>query len=114
MAIDDVDDGNQRLESLRVGVLGPVRAWLSGRELPIGPPRQQAVLGMLAMRANRVVSRDELVDAVWGQRAPASAEGGVHTYVAGLRRVLEPGRSDLGLGGEGESRTEPHNHGQER
>ncbi len=51
---------------------------------------------MLAMRANRVVSRDELVDAVWGQQAPASAEGGVHTYVAGLRRVLEPGRSRRG------------------
>jgi len=101
MAIDDVDDGSQRLESqclesLRVGVLGPVRAWLSGRELPTGPPRQQAVLGMLTMRANRVVSRDELVDAVWGQQAPASAEGGVHTYVAGLRRVLEPGRSRRG------------------
>ncbi len=111
MAIDDVDDGSQyleslrleslrleslRLESLRVGVLGPVRACLSGRELPTGPPRQQAVLGMLAMRANRTVSRDELVDAVWGQDAPASAEGGVHTYVAGLRRVLEPRRSRRG------------------
>jgi DNA-binding SARP family transcriptional activator len=81
---------------LRVGVLGPVRAWLADQELPPGPPRQQAVLGMLAMRANRVVSRDELVDAVWGQKAPASAEGGVHTYVAGLRRVLEPGRSRRG------------------
>jgi DNA-binding SARP family transcriptional activator len=92
MANDDADAEGQ----LRVGVLGPVRAWLAGQELPPGPPRQQAVLGMLAMRANRVVSRDELVDAVWGQRAPASAEGGVHTYVAGLRRVLEPGRSRRG------------------
>src|SRR6201995_3631540 len=92
MANDDVDAEGQ----LRVGVLGPVRAWLAARELPPGPPRQQAVLGMLAMRANRVVSRDELVDAVWGQRAPASAEGVVHTYVAGLRRVLEPGRSRRG------------------
>ena len=101
MAIDDVDGGSQRLgsqrlESLRVGFLGPARAWLSGQELPIGPPRQQAVLCMLAMRTNRVVSRDELVDAVWGQQAPASAEGGVHTYVAGLRRILEPGRSRRG------------------
>ena len=96
MAIDDVDGGSQLPESLRVGVLGPVRAWLSHRELPPGPPRQQAVLGMLAMRADRVVSRDELVDAVWGQQAPASAEGGVHTYVAGLRRLLEPGRSRRG------------------
>jgi DNA-binding SARP family transcriptional activator len=92
MANDDADGASQ----LRVGVLGPVRAWLAGQELPAGPPRQQAVLGMLAMRANRVVSRDELVDAVWGQHAPASAEGGVHTYVAGLRRVLEPGRSRRG------------------
>jgi len=96
MAIDDVEGDAQHPGSLRVGVLGPVRAWLSGRELPVGPPRQQAVLGMLAMRANRVVSRDELVDAVWGQQAPASAEGGVHTYVAGLRRVLEPNRSRRG------------------
>src|SRR6201996_9009724 len=92
MANDDADGGSQ----LRVGVLGPGRAWLPTRDLPPAPPRQQAVLGMLAMRANRVVSRDELVDAVWGQQAPASAEGGVHTYVAGLRRVLEPGRSRRG------------------
>ena len=47
---------------------------------------------MLASRANRVVSRGELVDAVWGDDPPASAEGGVYTYVAGLRRVLEPDR----------------------
>jgi DNA-binding SARP family transcriptional activator len=51
------------------------------------------VLGVLASRANRVVSRSELVDAVWGDDPPASAEGGVYTYVAGLRRVLEPDRS---------------------
>src|ERR1700690_639963 len=92
MAKDDVDAGGE----LRVGVLGPVRAWLDGEGLPTGPPRQQALLGMLAMRAGRVVSRDELVDAVGGQQAPASAEGGVHTYVAGLRRLLEPGRSRRG------------------
>ena len=97
MAIDDAEDGSQP-PVLRVGVLGPVRAWLAERELPPGPPRQQAVLGVLAMRPNRVVSRDELVDAVWGQDAPATAEGGVHTYVAGLRRVLEPGRSRRGPG----------------
>jgi DNA-binding SARP family transcriptional activator/tetratricopeptide (TPR) repeat protein len=57
-----------------------------------GQPRQLAVLGMLAMRANRVVSRGDLIDAVWGEDPPASAEGGVYTYVAGLRRVFEPNR----------------------
>ena len=83
---------------LRVGVLGPVTAWYGDQELHVGQPRQQAVLGILAMRANRVISRGELVDAVWGQDPPASAEGGIYTYVAGLRRVIEPNRSLRGPG----------------
>ena len=77
---------------LRVGVLGPVTVWRDGREQAAGQPRQLAVLGVLATRANRVVSRGELVDAVWGDQPPASAEGGIYTYVAGLRRVIEPDR----------------------
>src|SRR5579859_4774912 len=83
---------------LRVGVLGPVCAWRaaedegSEEELSLGQPRQLAVLGLLAVRANHVVSRAEFIDAVWGDQPPASAEGGVYTYIAGLRRVLEPGR----------------------
>jgi DNA-binding SARP family transcriptional activator/Tfp pilus assembly protein PilF len=77
---------------LRVGVLGPVTAWRDESEIDAGQPRQLAVLGMLATRANRVVSRGELVDAVWGEQPPATAEGGIYTYVAGLRRVLEPDR----------------------
>jgi DNA-binding SARP family transcriptional activator/tetratricopeptide (TPR) repeat protein len=50
------------------------------------------------MRANRVISRSELVDAVWGQEPPVSAEGGIYTYVAGLRRIFEPNRSLRGPG----------------
>ena len=84
--------------ALRVGVLGPVTAWYGDQELTVGQPRQQAVLGILAMRANRVISRGELVDAVWGQDPPASAEGGIYTYVAGLRRIIEPNRSLRGPG----------------
>jgi len=83
---------------LRVGVLGPVTVWNGSEELRVGQPRQQAVLGILAMRANRVISRGELVDAVWGQDPPASAEGGIYTYVAGLRRIIEPARSARGPG----------------
>jgi len=83
---------------LRVGVLGPVTVWREGHELEAGQPRQLAVLGVLASRANRVVSRGELVDAVWGDEPPASAENGIYTYVAGLRRVLEPGWRDRGPG----------------
>ncbi|MGH3293213.1 MAG: BTAD domain-containing putative transcriptional regulator, partial [Trebonia sp.] len=77
---------------LRVGVLGPVTVWRDGHEIMAGQPRQLAVLGLLATRANRVVSRGELVDAVWGHQPPATVDSGIYTYVAGLRRVLEPDR----------------------
>ena len=77
---------------LRVGVLGPVTVWRDGHEVMAGQPRQLAVLGVLASRANQVVSRGELVDAVWGDQPPATVDNGIYTYVAGLRRVLEPDR----------------------
>jgi DNA-binding SARP family transcriptional activator len=83
---------------LRVEVLGQVRAWL-GDEVALGPARQRAVFAMLAARAGRPVSRGELVDGVWGDAAPASAAGNVHTYISGLRRTLDPGRSRWTAGG---------------
>ncbi|WP_198047054.1 BTAD domain-containing putative transcriptional regulator [Kutzneria sp. 744] len=83
------------LGRLRIGLLGPVRAWLDDAEVAVGPPRQQALLAVLATNANQVISRSELIDAIWGTEPPASAVGSVHTYVAGLRRALEPARKSF-------------------
>lgn len=85
-------------ESLCLAVLGPMRAWRHGDEITLGPPKQRAVLGLLASRVNDVVGFEEIIDAVWGSDVPPTAANGVHTYVAGLRRVLEPGRSRRELG----------------
>lgn len=60
----------------------------AGEEVGLGPGRQRAVFVVLAMRAGQAVSRAELVEAVWGRSAPASADGSVYTYVSGLRRAL--------------------------
>jgi DNA-binding SARP family transcriptional activator len=78
---------------LRVRLLGPVRAWRGDQEVALGTPRRRAVLGQLAIRANRVVSRDELIDGIWGDAPPASAVNALHGYVSGLRAVLEPHRA---------------------
>jgi DNA-binding SARP family transcriptional activator len=80
--------------TLRVALLGLVRGWTGDRELELGAPMQRALFGLLALSPNRMVSRSELVQALWGEQAPASAEGSVHTYVAGLRRALEPNRTN--------------------
>ncbi|HZF89908.1 AfsR/SARP family transcriptional regulator [Streptomyces sp.] len=77
---------------LCIQLLGPVRAWRNGVEVALGPPKQRAVLGVLASRANDVVGVDAIVDALWGSDIPQTAANGVHTYVGGLRRALEPGR----------------------
>jgi DNA-binding SARP family transcriptional activator len=78
---------------------------VDGHELALGPPLQRAVFAVLAVRANQVVYSSELIDAVWGDRLPGSPQGGVHTYVAGLRRVLDPDRARRASGRYLESRS---------
>jgi DNA-binding SARP family transcriptional activator len=85
-----------RVDTLRVELLGPVRAWYGGRELDLGPPRRQAVLAVLALRAGGPVSRNELIDAVWGESPPASAVNNLHIYIGALRRALGGGRAAAG------------------
>jgi DNA-binding SARP family transcriptional activator/tetratricopeptide (TPR) repeat protein len=77
---------------VRVEVLGAVRAWRQEHELALGHPRQRALLAMLAVHADRPVGRDELIDGIWGSAPPVTAANCVHSYVARLRLVLEPGR----------------------
>ncbi|MGL4175653.1 MAG: BTAD domain-containing putative transcriptional regulator [Dermatophilaceae bacterium] len=73
---------------LLVEVLGSLRAFVGGREIDLGPPKQRAVFALLAMRRASVVPRDEIVDLVWSEEPPLTARGSVHTYVSGLRRAL--------------------------
>ncbi len=83
---------------LLVQLLGPVRAWRGHRELELGGPQRQAVLGLLALRASRAVARSELIDGIWGEDPPPSAVNALHVHVAGLRRALEPNRASRAPG----------------
>ncbi|MGW0804937.1 BTAD domain-containing putative transcriptional regulator [Nonomuraea sp. NPDC002799] len=79
-------------EGIFIRLLGPVTVSREGKNFDLGPPRQQAVMAVLASPPGRVVPLSQLVDALWGDRPPSSAEQSIYTYIAGLRRVLEPGR----------------------
>ena len=74
------------------GILGPLEVLRSGRAVPLGGPRQRAVLAVLLLQANRVVSADRLVEDVWAGHAPEASVTSLQTYVFHLRRALEPGR----------------------
>jgi DNA-binding SARP family transcriptional activator len=88
---------------LRVETLGPLRAFVGERELVLGPPKQRAVFAVLALSRNNAVSRDDLIDAVWGESPPATATGNLHTYMSGLRRALDRLGGALGSSGSGYS-----------
>lgn len=84
-------------QKLRVELLGPVRAWVSGGEVDLGGGMAKAVFAALALQRGRSVPRAALVAALWAGQPPASADGLISTYVAGLRRAIEPGRSGGGF-----------------
>ena len=76
-------------------ILGPIEAWSGGRQLATGGARQVAVLGFLLLHANRAVSSDALIDAVWGPARPAS-DNRLSMAVGRLRRSLAPLDSPAG------------------
>ncbi|MFH8467179.1 BTAD domain-containing putative transcriptional regulator [Streptomyces sp. NPDC017991] len=86
------------LPALRLSVLGPVRGWLAGTELDLGPPQQRATLAVLLVRAKRPVPVGDIVDVLWGQDAPPSAANVIHRHVGMLRRLFEPGLSNRAEG----------------
>ncbi len=73
-------------------VLGPLEVLDGDRPVAGGGVKERRVLALLLARVNSAVSVDALVDAVWGDRAPRTADRTVHAYVARLRRTLEPRR----------------------
>lgn len=69
-------------------VLGPLEVSEHGRPIPLGGLRQRAVLAHLLVRANTVVSTDQLIDYVWGDGAPDGARNALQSYVSRLRSAL--------------------------
>src|SRR5689334_24315215 len=95
MAADAVAGAAERAE---FGILGPLEVLRSGRAVPLGGPRQRAVLAVLLLQPNRAVTVDRLVEDMWAGHAPQASVTSLQTYVFHLRRALEPGRPRGGAG----------------
>ncbi|MGC0418832.1 BTAD domain-containing putative transcriptional regulator, partial [Embleya sp. AB8] len=73
-------------------VLGPFEADVADVTVPLGGPRQRAVLALLVAARGRVVSIDRMIEDLWRGEPPAQAITSLQAYVSNLRRLLEPGR----------------------
>ena len=69
-------------------ILGPLELVAGDRLVALGGAKQRALLAVLLLHLNEVVPSGRLIDAVWGERAPATAVKSVQVYVSGLRRAL--------------------------
>jgi DNA-binding SARP family transcriptional activator len=70
-------------------LLGPLEAvGDDGEPLALGGQKQRAVLALLLLRANHVVSKDFLIDAVWGEEPPPAAVPSLQNFISSFRRLL--------------------------
>jgi DNA-binding SARP family transcriptional activator/DNA-binding beta-propeller fold protein YncE len=79
-------------------LLGPFEVSDQGRPVPVGAGKRRALLALLLLHANEVVSAERLIDELWGERPPATSAKSVQVYVSQLRREL--GAHGAGANGE--------------
>jgi DNA-binding SARP family transcriptional activator len=70
-------------------ILGPLELSADGRVLPLGSPKQRALLGLLLVHTNETLSRDRLIEELWAETPPATVESALHVYLSRLRRLLD-------------------------
>jgi DNA-binding SARP family transcriptional activator len=76
---------------LEYRILGPLEVRRGTDVVPVAGGNQRKVLLALVLAPNRSVSREHLIDALWGERLPARAKNALQVHVSGLRDVLEVG-----------------------
>jgi YVTN family beta-propeller protein len=73
-------------------ILGSIEVIEEERSLPLGGPKQRALLALLLLDANEAVTRDRLVEGIWGDQPPESSDATLDSYVSRLRKLLGPDR----------------------
>src|ERR1700761_3506818 len=73
---------------LELDLLGPLEMSVDGVLVPLGTPKQRAVLAMLLMNRNSPVGVDRLITALWEGWPPSGGRASIHSYVSNLRKLL--------------------------
>ena len=82
--------------SLRFEILGPLHVARAESRVEVGSTQRQVVLAALLLRGGRPFAREQMIDAIWGEPAPAYALNLLQKHVSMLRRALEPDHAPRG------------------
>src|SRR4051794_29096124 len=81
-------------------ILGPLRVTNGDeREITLGGAKPAALLAMLVLRSNEVISADRLIEDLWDGQPPATAAKTLQVHISRLRRALGEGAIATGRGG---------------
>ncbi|MFJ4876172.1 BTAD domain-containing putative transcriptional regulator [Streptomyces sp. NPDC088745] len=82
---------------MRISILGPLQVRDETMEIRIPGEKLRAILAVLALSPGHPVSRNSLIDELWGEEPPSNAENSLHGHIARLRRVLSAhsGKPDM-------------------
>jgi DNA-binding SARP family transcriptional activator len=69
-------------------ILGPLEVEDDGRVLKLGGAKQRGLLALLLLHANETVSRDRLIDELWGDQPPETVSTALQVHISQLRKVL--------------------------
>jgi DNA-binding SARP family transcriptional activator/WD40 repeat protein len=86
-----IDQGGQRLE---FRLLGPLEVWRNGEPIPLGGERQRALLALLLLHANELVTTERLVDQLFGGDESDGTVNALRVAVSRLRRLLDDGEDN--------------------
>jgi len=73
-------------------ILGPLEVVENGRTLRLGSRKQRALLALFVLHADKVVSRDRLIDDLWHGDPPAAAETTLRSHISRLRAAVGASR----------------------
>ena len=87
------------MAAMEFRILGPLEVIGPNGPIEIGSGRQRAILALLVLRIGETVSGNQLIDEVWGDDPPPSAQHALEVHVSGLRRALGTDRIETQPGG---------------
>ena len=76
-------------------ILGPLEVWAGDRQLSLRGTKQRALLVVLLLHANEVVSTDRLIDLLWGDEPPEAGGTALRVRVSQLRKALGQGGGSI-------------------
>src|SRR3954471_18462791 len=69
-------------------ILGPLEVEQDGLVVKLGGAKQRGLLALLLLHANEAVSRERLIDELWGDEPPETVSTAIQVHISQLRKVL--------------------------